>query len=301
MGPIRSQQYRFTASEDVRAAGDAKPVGAFRVASYNVENLFDAIDDPDRRDEDTPPKDEEGMRRLAQALKKADADVVALQEVENLQVLNQFLDKHMPGVYPHRVLVEGNDMRGIDVAVISKHPVDKVESHKGNRFQVPDGSRAGSFKRDFLKVDVRVGRYPFSVYTTHFKAQSGGKVADDHRLGEAREAKRILEADMRKYPERRFVVTGDFNDTPDSPVGRVFLPRDRNQWHLNDALAEVPKSQRITHPVTKRSIDFVLYPDSMQAEFLGGGIQRLPETERGSDHLLIYADFRFQNSPSPEA
>ena len=257
--------------------------------------------DPDTRDEDTPPKSPEDMRRLAAALKRADADVVALQEVENLSILNEFLDKFLPGMYPHRVLVEGNDGRGIDVAVISRHPVTGVESHKDDRFPVPGANKAGGFKRDFLKVDLRVGSYPFTVYTTHFKAQAGGQEADNHRLAEAQQARKILEQDMRRFPGRRFVVTGDFNDTPRSPVGRVFLSDRQDKPFLQDALAGLPSKDRVTHPPTRRSIDFMLYPGAMASEFLGGGIQQTPEAERGSDHLLLYADFRVQDFPSGKA
>lgn len=295
MGPIQnSPSVAFTPPQaPARTSSD----GTFRVASYNVENLFDAIDDPKRKDETTPPKDVEAMRRLAQALRKADADVVALQEVENIEILEQFLDEHLPGMYPHRVLVEGNDMRGIDVAVVSRHPIQSVQSHKDNKFPLPDGKKTTTFRRDLLRADIQVGSYPFSVYTTHFKAQSGGQKADDIRLAEARETRRIVQEEMAAWPGRRFVVTGDFNDTPESQVGQVFLSGD--QWHLEDALAHLSPQERITHPVTNRSIDFMLYPESMEAEFKGGGIQSLPREERGTDHLLIYADFRFPET-SPE-
>ncbi len=299
MGPLRSTDP--IASSGPRVPAQGKPAGTFRVASYNVENLFDAIDDPDRKDEDTPPKDVEAMRKLAQTLKKADADVVALQEVENLQVLNQFLDENLPGLYPYRALVEGNDSRGIDVAVVSKHPIQGIQSHKDNRFPLPGGKGSTTFRRDLLRADVQVGSYPFSVYTTHFKAQGGGARADAVRLAEARETRRIVQEEMKAWPGRRYVVTGDFNDTPESEVGQVFLTGGPDSWRLRDALSAVPADQRITHPVTQRSIDFMLYPESLQDEFLAGGIQVTPETERGSDHLLIYADFRRPDSSSGKA
>lgn len=291
MGPI--QNTPRVASAPPQGPTPARPAGTFRVASYNVENLFDAVDDPKRKDETTPPKDVEAMRRLAQALRQADADVVALQEVENIEILEHFLDEHLPGMYPHRVLVEGNDVRGIDVAVVSRHPILSVESHKDNEFKLPDGKKTTTFRRDLLRADLQVGAYPFSVYTSHFKAQGGGQKADDVRLAEARETRRIVQEEMAAWPGRRYVVAGDFNDTPDSAVGQVFL--DEGQWHLEDALAGVPSEERITHPITHRSIDYLLFPDFMKSEFLGGGIQRLPREERGSDHLLIHADFRLTN------
>ncbi len=257
-----------------------------RVASYNVENLFDNIDDPAKLDESTPPKSHEDMLKLANALRSANADVVSLQEVENIEILNEFLDKYLPDLYPYRVLVEGNDIRGIDVAVISKHPITGTVSHKDDRIPLENGGTT-RFRRDFLRADIMVRGIPFSVYSTHFKAQSGGQRADDVRLAEAKEARRIIERDAAQFPHRRYVVTGDFNDVPHSNVGRVFLGGD--EPFLNSALAG--EADRITHPVTHRTIDYLLYPDHMKDSFTGGGIQRLPDEERGSDHYLIYGDF----------
>ncbi len=262
-----------------------------RVASYNVENLFDAIDDPVKRDEGTPPKSHEDMLKLANALRSADADVVSLQEVENIEILNEFLDTYLPDLYPYRVLVEGNDIRGIDVAVISKHPITGAVSHKDDRIPMEDGSTT-RFRRDFLRADIMVRGMPFSVYSTHFKAQSGGQRADDVRLAEAKEARRIIERDAAMFPNRRYVVTGDFNDVPSSDVGSVFLGGD--DPFLNSALES--ETNKITHPVTYRTIDYLLYPDHMKDSFAGGGIQRLPDNERGSDHYLIYGDFRLDSS-----
>lgn len=334
-----------------------KPTNVFRTASFNVENLFDDIDDPNTTDESTPAKTPQDMQKLARALMQADADVVSLQEVENIEVLQQFLDDYLPGMYPYIALEEGNDQRGIDVAVISRHPISSVVSHKNNEFLTEEGKKC-RFRRDFLRVDVQVGKYPFSVYTTHLKAQAGGARADHIRLAEAKEARRLVQQDMRRCPGRRFVVTGDFNDVPQSCVGQVFMPSQpgprghigskarelgakrngrqptpgagshqgdwgdaslaevgpssrryrhswpssrascgQDQWHLHSALGSPDNTWNITHPATFRTIDYLMFPDSMEDEFVGGGVQQLDAAEQGSDHYLIYGDFRF--SPSP--
>ena len=261
-----------------------------RVVSFNVENLFDDVDDPRTRDEGTPTKPEEDLVKLARALALAGGDVVTLQEVENADILNDFLDKYLPGMYPYRALVEGNDIRGIDVAVISKHPIDNVQSHKKLRFPMPDGKKT-FLRRDLLRVDVSIKGMPLTVYTTHFKAHAGGRQADEVRLGEAKAVREIIAEEMREFPGRRYVLTGDFNDTPNSAVGQVFMNGEDGLW--NSSLAELAGEEAITHPPTHRTIDYVLYPASMNAEARGGGIQRLPREEMGSDHWLIYGDFQF--------
>ena len=116
---------------------------SFRVASYNVLNLFDKVDDPDKRDEGTRPKSAESERALAQVIEDSRADVIALQEVENIEVLTEFRNANgLADDYPHMVLVEGNDGRGIDVALFSKHPVKNIVTHKDEVFPSrPSASR----------------------------------------------------------------------------------------------------------------------------------------------------------------
>lgn len=264
-----------------------------RIASFNVENLFDDIDDPRTKDEGTPPKSPQDMAKLARALGSADGDIVTLQEVENIDILNEFLDEYLPDKYPYRALVEGNDIRGIDVAVISKYPITSVQSHRGAKFPLPDGKQT-RFRRDLLRADVEVDGIPISVYTTHLKAQAGGQRADDVRLGEAKEVRRIIEEEMAPFPGHRYVLTGDFNDTPQSPVGRVFLGGEGEPMH--SALENLSGADSITHPCTHRAIDYLLYPNSMAGEFRGGGIQRLEREDMGSDHWLIYGDFQLNGS-----
>ena len=68
MGAIRNIPH--FASAPPQGATRAKPAETFRVASYNVENLFDAVDDPKHKDETTPPKEVEAMRRLMMELER---------------------------------------------------------------------------------------------------------------------------------------------------------------------------------------------------------------------------------------
>ena len=64
----------------------------FKILSWNVEHFVDQFDDPyiDNAREDTPPENMEIKRKLfLKALKKADADIVILQEFESAKYLNQ--------------------------------------------------------------------------------------------------------------------------------------------------------------------------------------------------------------------
>lgn len=57
-----------------------------------------------------------------------DLDVLAVQEVEDIDTLRQFGRDDLGGLYPHVVLIEGNDPRLIDIGLLSKLPVGGVTS-----------------------------------------------------------------------------------------------------------------------------------------------------------------------------
>lgn len=76
-----------------------------------------------------------------------DVDVLAVQEVENIEALNTFNSNELNGLYPHRLLIEGNDRRLIDVGILSKLPLGPAVTHQ----TYPDRRLFG---RDLLQVDV---------------------------------------------------------------------------------------------------------------------------------------------------
>src|SRR3954471_7335278 len=65
---------------------------------------------------------------IADRIKRMDLDVLAVQEVEDVDTLRQFVRDDLGGLYPHVVLLEGNDPRLIDVGLLSKLPLGGVTS-----------------------------------------------------------------------------------------------------------------------------------------------------------------------------
>jgi hypothetical protein len=59
-------------------------------------------------------------------------EVICLQEVDSFHALKAFHDRYLKRIareeYPHKALIEGNDPRGIDVAVLSLHPIDSMST-----------------------------------------------------------------------------------------------------------------------------------------------------------------------------
>ncbi len=270
----------------------------FRIASYNVLNMFDDIDDPGKKDEGTPPKSAESQAALAEVILSSEADIIALQEVEKLSILREFRDGNgLKEEYPHLVLVEGNDNRGIDVALMSKYPVNDVVTHKDKVFPV-EGQDDRGFLRDLLQADVDVpGDGEVRFFLGHLASKRGGKRADRMRIAEAKAAREIVKEQTRDFPGQRYVVVGDFNDTPDSPAVQELKRKDEDGFGLVDAFRNEPEA--VSYPTRERTakkwgykrIDHILLSPELAQQQVDQEVHHHPKDEQASDHWMVSADF----------
>jgi Endonuclease/Exonuclease/phosphatase family len=161
---------------------------------------------------------------IADRIKRMNLEVLAVQEVEDIDTLRQFNRDDLAGLYPHTVLIEGNDPRLIDIGLLSKLPLGAVTSWQ----HIPDPLDGNPlFSRDLLQVDVlnasRKERL-FTVFNNHLKSHFVPFTATDPAAEQARanELRRrqcqaiaaIIAAETR--PNSRYLVLGDMNDPPDS-------------------------------------------------------------------------------------
>jgi endonuclease/exonuclease/phosphatase family metal-dependent hydrolase len=267
------------------------------LASYNVLNLFDGVDDPYRADESTPAKPRGELQQVAAVLRRINADVIALQEVENRGYLQRFLDVFLPDLgYRHVALVEGNDPRGIDVCLVSRIPLGRVVSHRHLRFQDDQGNWH-AFNRDLLRVEVLPPNgVPFEVWVVHLKSKGGGENSDPIRLAEARQVGKLLDARLQEDPSVALVVCGDFNDTYDSASLEAILRDDQNAPRLMSLFETIPESGRITYNLEpyREMIDFIFCTPAMAEQYVPGSYAIHAGTleETGSDHNPVVCRFR---------
>ena len=187
---------------------------------------------------------DDAMQLTALAIADTRADIICLQEVENIEALKAFeygyLFKMVGQGYRHKYLIEGNDGRGIDVAIMTRDETatgEKIEfvaskSHAHLTFQdvgihsteleqlgLEKGERI--FKRDCLEVDLKIGGKPFTLFVVHFKSMSSARDGIDGRTwtmpireAEARAVKWIIEQKFGKgkSSNKRWMVCGDLND-----------------------------------------------------------------------------------------
>ena len=170
-------------------------------------------------------KEVSDTQEIAARIKAMNVDVLAVQEVEHIEILKAFNRDFLDGMYAEVVLVEGNDQRLIDVGVLSKLPIGAITSFQAAVH--PDAPEKRVFSRDLLRVEILNAsrkKKLFSLYNTHLKSAfvpffedqvSGQQAANMRRQQQAEMIAELISAEER--PNSAFILTGDMNDTPDSP------------------------------------------------------------------------------------
>jgi endonuclease/exonuclease/phosphatase family metal-dependent hydrolase len=169
-------------------------------------------------------KDPIDRERIVERIKRIDLDVLAVQEVEDIDTLRSFAANELAGMYPYQVLVEGNDPRFIDLGLLSKLPVGAITSW---RYAVHEEEPAQTvFGRDLLEVEIlnqSRSRRLFTVFNNHLKSHyvpwyedpvEGAEKANTRRRQQAETVAMVVEA--RTRPDSSYIVLGDMNDPPNS-------------------------------------------------------------------------------------
>lgn len=251
------------------------PVRRLRLLTWNVHNLFDAVDDPYEDDVLAPAEVDAKIARLARVIQGADADLVALQEIEKATLLQRLAAR---AGYSQMIFEEGNDtIRGIDVAFMARVPVDGYASHAGDRLPDVLGAPPGyRFSRDCLEVHVA----PLVILVNHLKSQAtGGRESDAKRRAQALRVQEIAAG------HRYVAVVGDLNAPPESWSLEPLLGGD-----LVDPFRGRPLAERATYVRRNRAtvLDYILVSPSVrvvEARVLTGA-----EVEASSDHRPVLAE-----------
>ena len=188
-------------------------------------------------------KDPQDTVEIARRIREVmNVDVLAVQEVEHIDILKQFNREHLQNLYPHVALIEGNDQRFIDVGILSKLPIGPLTSHQTAVH--PDEPDRPVFSRDLLQAVIlnQNGEKLFTLYNTHLKShyvpfyedQAQGAIAANQRRRRQAEMISTIISKMER-PNSSFILLGDMNDPPDSEFLAPMLTAD-NQSLINALL-----------------------------------------------------------------
>ena len=293
------------------------PVAApdqFTVASFNLENHFDSVDDTGSEEEPKPTADELALKEAKLAVTIGEIGrcptLLAVQEVENAALLAALAERLAPtcGFVYAVTHLESVDGRGIDVALLSdpgRVVVTEAVLRQGctsidTGIQDPEQScPAGEqplFSRPPLQVALAVDGQPYTILVNHFKSKREGEAeTGPRRLAQAAHINSLVAALLAADEAARILVVGDFNDFDQSPP---LLAMTTGQGQLRNALAQVPAGERYSFVFGGASqlIDGILLSPAgladlvtadilhVNADYPAGWASDLSTPYRSSDH-----------------
>lgn len=203
-----------------------KPI---KVVFYNVENLFDTINDPEIRDDEFTPmgakkwnsakynKKMSNLERVFYDIAGIDKDfpaVIGLSEIENRSVLEDIVacPKLAPANY-RIVHYDSPDARGVDVGLLYRPDIFKLEGSKAIKTDIP--SRPDFRTRDVLTAWGTIKNEPVFFMVIHWPSRIGGKEQSEYlRVAAGEQLKAIADSVLRANDDTRVMIMGDFNDDP---------------------------------------------------------------------------------------
>jgi uncharacterized repeat protein (TIGR01451 family) len=235
----------------------------FSIMTWNVENLFDPFD-PHPSDPPRPSLSEyqRNLTKIAETFLETGAPtIIALQEVENLGILEDLINHELLREYEYEaVLIEGYDSRGIDVGYLVRG--DQADILDIQQRDAPEGIT--SRPPLILKVEIVTGQQEklvIYIINNHFTSMSGGvEATEPRRLEQANWNVQLLSEIISQDPQAFVAILGDLNSYFESaPIQTL---RNAGLQHVIDVL---PPTERYTYIYQGESqvLDHILITSSL--------------------------------------
>lgn len=203
------------------------------IAFYNLENLFDTINDPLKYDEASPIMEINGNRsdvylKKVKNMARVIADIgseqtnnspaiIGVCEIENRKVLEDVVND--PLLLPKDygiVHFEGPDKRSIDVALLYQKGLFQPINSTSHELKIYDDlTRKRVYTRDQLLVSGKLDGDLIHIIVNHWPSRSGGEARSrSKRVGAAKLNKHIIDSLQSIDPYAKIFTMGDLNDDP---------------------------------------------------------------------------------------
>ncbi|MBQ0737849.1 endonuclease/exonuclease/phosphatase family protein [Aquimarina celericrescens] len=205
------------------------------VAFYNLENLFDPVNDPEKYDEASPIMEmAESLREevyakkltnMAKVIAKIGADVtghppavLGVCEVENRRVLEDLLNESTLVNEDYGIVhFDSPDKRGIDVALLYKKSIFRPINTSSHELLIydQDDPEKRVYTRDQLLVTGLLDGDKIHFIVNHWPSRSGGEARSRFKREKAAALnKKIIDSLQAEDPYAKIITMGDLNDGP---------------------------------------------------------------------------------------
>ncbi len=213
-----------------------------RMMFYNVENLFDTINDPDTDDDDFTPNGSLHWTKSRYRKKREHIAwvisnigewsypaIVGMVEVEDTRVIHDLLSLHTFEMVDYDYAVtDSSDPRGVDVALMwdnnrLKHISSREIPHYGELQSYPlshdprklEEAKGTGRNTLWVTLEHRATGRLMDIFVLHAPSRRAGtRITGEKRARVLSKIKCIIDELLHDNPQRCVVIMGDFNDNP---------------------------------------------------------------------------------------
>lgn len=211
------------------------------VAFYNLENLFDTINDPTKNDEASPMMKikqnrsaiyQRKLNNMAKVLSeigikeaKNSPVIIGVAEIENRNVLEDltqtsYLKDKNYGIIHY----DSPDLRGIDVALMYQENYFKPIHHETFELKLWNENGMRIYTRDQLLVSGYLDNELIHVIVNHWPSRRGGEAKSKSKREKAAYLNtQIIEKIKLSDPNPKIIIVGDLNDDPTNSSLKTIL------------------------------------------------------------------------------
>lgn len=199
------------------------------IAFYNLENLFDTVDDPNVDDAEFLPGGasdwtslryekkiknmSEVIAQIGDELIKGGPSIIGLAEVENRGVLEDLINSPALRNSGYAIVhYDSPDKRGVDVGFLYKKKDFKVTASKAARLTMP--WKKDFYTRDQLVVSGLFDGEPIHVIVNHWPSRHSGP---EYRAEAAKLTRSLADSLLKLDANAKIFIMGDLNDDPIDP------------------------------------------------------------------------------------
>jgi len=210
----------------IGTANAQKQAKAISIAFYNLENLFDTINDPATNDSEFTPggsnqwtwdRYQSKLERMATVIAQVGDDyikggptIIGFSEVENRGVLESLIRTSPLKDAGYTVVhYDSPDRRGVDVALLYKQKDFRFLHSASVRMLMP--GQPEFYTRDQLVVTGLVDGDTISIVVNHWPSRGND---EPYRIAAATTTRRIADSLFNRNPDANILIMGDLNDDP---------------------------------------------------------------------------------------
>jgi hypothetical protein len=202
------------------------------IAFYNVENLFDTINNPETFDDDFTVDGKNNysskiywdrIDKISKVISQIGFDktntspaIIGVAEIENGAVLEDLIHSNNLKSKNYQIIhFDSPDIRGIDVALLYQEKYFSPVNQEKFEIKLWEETGKRLYTRDILLVSGILDDELIHILVNHWPSRRGGQTKSSHKRAKAAYVtQEIIESIRFENENAKIFIMGDFNDDP---------------------------------------------------------------------------------------